>query len=139
MKRIRVVKVILLVLSVFMLIVSGIAIAAGVSEIIDGYHRYAPDARDYSRMVEYERYGELYTDTIDDSEMGKSYSSDVKACRGLGNYYGNAVVAGAYEKMGEQDRADQYAAQAAKYADDASQYSDNINSINEQIRDALAD
>lgn len=105
------------VLAVILTIVVAILFISAGAQISNHSRGYVNDydARDYIYSAEIGRFDSLYDTTICDMSKDAEYSPEVEECRALAFYYEQAVLEHAYRVVGDDEKADEFAARMAEY------------------------
>ena len=125
MKRLKVIKILLIVLSVVLFISFIVLMAVGISEIHDaGGHQYRVESGDYVGDLRAKRYEGLLETAERDTVIGRTNNGESEAYRALAGYFRSAVLAETFEKDGRtgdaaamREQMEAYAAQCPDYTD----------------------
>lgn len=100
-----------------------------VSELRDDRYDYSVDENQYIRMVTYENYHQLLSETLNDSRLGKKHSQTEEEIRALGYYYEAATLYKAYLTAGDSGSADLQEVRMKRYREGAGEYASEADKI----------
>lgn len=124
-------KVLAIILTIAIVIIY-IATANSIYNTSRGYI-YDYDTRDYLYPAENGRYGDLFDTAIRDMEKNTEYSAEVEECRALAFYYEQAVLEHAYRTVGDNEKADTFAARMSEYESQLGSLSKKAEKVRETV------
>lgn len=124
-------KIVAIILAVAVVVIYAGA-AYKIHDTSQGYV-YDYDARDYLYVAESGRYGNLYDTAIRDMGKQVEYSAEVEECRALAFYYEQAVLEHAYRAVGDNGKADAFAARMDEYEAQLGSLSKKAKDVRETV------